>query len=212
MKKGYLICLEGIEGTGKTTQANLLYHHLLKKKYDVVMTREPGGTVFAESIRQLILYPSKNCEPLSKEAELLLLFAARAQHVQYFIKPALNAMQWVICDRFIEASYAYQGGGREISEHFITQLEEVVVGTVAIDCVLLLDIPVPIALKRMLKRDPSTNLDRIENEQAVFFRKVRAAYLKRAAQYPARYYIVDASQSIEQVHQQIIKQLETFNV
>ncbi len=200
MKKtsNYFITLEGIEGVGKSTQLSFIRNYLLKSKQPLVVTREPGGTPMAEELRKVLL--QKNKEPVTQEAELLLLFAGRAQHIAQVIRPALAAGKWVICDRFTDATYAYQGGGRGMSLEQIAMLEKWVQQDLHPDLVLLLDAPVKTALKRIKRRRMK---DRIEMEQESFFQRVRDGYLARAEQFPNRYKIIDARQPCLKVQKQI---------
>ena len=169
------------------------------------MTREPGGTELAESIRLLLLQPRD--EPMEELTELLLIFAARAQHLSRKIKPALDAGQWVLCDRFTDATYAYQGGGRLLDKRTIGNLESLVQGELRPDLVLILDIEPEIGLQRARKRGEP---DRFENETLQFFRRVRAAYLERVACDPDRYLVIDAGQSLENVQRQIQAGVQAF--
>lgn len=189
--KPYFITIEGIEGVGKSSAAQIISRFLEEKKVPYVVTREPGGTEIAEAIRQLLL--NTYSEKMQSDTELLLLFASRAQHIAEVIKPALATGKWVICDRFTDASFAYQGGGRQIDIHRISILEQWVHGDLQPDITLLLDAPVEIALRRIQKRAK----DRIEQETYEFFQRVRQAYLDRAEQYPDRYRRVDASRSMD---------------
>jgi dTMP kinase len=196
--RGRFVTLEGIEGVGKSTQLAFIQRYLKQAKQSVVITREPGGTPIAEAVRHLVL--KQHDEHVVPEAELLLLFAGRAQHIAHVIKPALTAGKWVICDRFTDATYAYQGGGRGMSTEHIAVLEKWVQADLQPDCVLLLDAPVKTALKRIKRRGKT---DRIEAEQADFFQRVREAYLARAKQFPQRYKIIDAAAPLLKVQQQI---------
>lgn len=192
---GKFIVLEGIEGVGKTTNMEFICQYLAKHHLDVVRTREPGGTALAEKIRDIVLH-NKEKEPLYSDAELLLMFAARAQHVAQIIKPALAQGSWLISDRFTDASYAYQGGGRGIAFKRIEILEHWVLNGLKPDCVIILDAPVEQALLRTKQRKTK---DRIEEEQADFFNRVREAYLQRAELDSTRYKIVDAGQPLATV-------------
>ena len=183
-----LVTLEGGEGAGKTTVLHALRDALAANGAEVVCTREPGGTPLAERIRALLLDP--NHEPASPQAELLLMFAARAQHVRETILPALKRGAWVLCDRFTDSSYAYQGGGRGLDPASIAALEREVVG-IRPGLTLLLDIGVDQGRQRARGRDLVP--DRIERERDEFFERVRAAYLARAAAEPARIRVLDAS-------------------
>ncbi len=203
MPQGQFITVEGIEGVGKSTQVQFIHDYLNKRKLNVVLSREPGGTPIAEDIRHLLL--NNHDEPLTSTAETLLLFAGRAQHIATLIKPSLEQGQWVLCDRFTDASYAYQGGGRGIDRQVLKQLEEWVLGDLRPNLTLLLDAPVETGRGRIVKRG---NLDRIEQERAQFFQAVRDAYLERAEQYPERFVIIGATQTIAEVEQQIVSVLE----
>lgn len=196
--RGKLITLEGGEGVGKSTNLTYIQQTLESADIDLVVTREPGGTEVAEKIRSLLLTPSD--EPIAELAELLLVFAARAQHVEQLIKPALERGAWVLCDRFIDATYAYQGGGRAMSLEVIAQLEQMVLSEVKPDMTLLLDLPVEQGMARARAR---AELDRFEQEKMSFFEAVRAAYLERAAADPERMVIIDASPELELVQRQI---------
>jgi dTMP kinase len=187
------ISLEGGEGAGKSTVLAALRHALEATGQTVTCTREPGGTPLAEQIRGLLL--DTHHEPPAPETELLLMFAARAQHVRETILPALERGNWVISDRFTDASYAYQGAARGGDVAFIAQLEQRVVG-IQPAMTLLLDVPVDIGLQRARGRGA---IDRIEAEREDFFERVREGYLARAAGEPARFRVVDASQSVEAV-------------
>lgn len=197
-KQGIFITVEGIEGVGKSTNIVWIQNHLMQHHVPVTVTREPGGTPIAEAIRQVLLTP--HTELMTRETELLLMFAGRAQHIQTVILPALSAGQWVLCDRFTDASYAYQGGGRQIAYDRIAVLEEWVQGDLRPDLTLLLDAPVKLALSRAKHRSTP---DRFESETEAFFNRVRQGYLDRAKQNPQRYRIIDASCEIQEVQQQI---------
>lgn len=196
--KGRFITLEGVEGVGKSTNLAHIKSRLEAAGLNVVVTREPGGTALAEEIRALLLQPRS--ESVSEMAELLLMFAARAQHLHALIKPSLEAGDWVLCDRFTDATFAYQGGGRGVSFDWITSLEAMVQQRLRPDLTLLLDVPVEIGLERARQRSA---LDRFETEQQYFFEQVRRVYLLRAEQEPARFAIIDATPAIEQVQAQI---------
>lgn len=197
-ERGQFIVLEGVEGVGKTTNLAFIEEYLRKQGIDLVVTREPGGTPMAEEIRSLLLSPRE--ETVDEMAELLLMFAARAQHLHQKILPALEQGKWVLCDRFTDATYAYQGGGRGMNKDYIVDLENQVQGDVRPDWVILLDLPVEIGLQRAGQRSEP---DRFEREQKGFFERVRSAYLERAKDHPERYRIVDASHPLEQVQQQL---------
>lgn len=199
------ISLEGIEGVGKSTQAKFVADYLRKAGVPLTVTREPGGTPVAEAIRALVLQSDFAPETIIPETELLLFFAARAQHIHYVIKPALQRGDWVLCDRFTEASYAYQGGGRGIDLAFIRSLQLWVQQDLKVDAVLLLDAPVDIALRRTHHRK---TVDRIEAEKQDFFTRARASYLERAKQMPDCYHVIDASCSLKDVQKQIKQVLD----
>ena len=199
------ISLEGIEGVGKSTQLKFVADYLQQAGISLIVTREPGGTRVAEAIRTLLLQSDFSPETLIPETELLLFFAARAQHIHYVIKPALQRGDWVLCDRFTETSYAYQGGGRGIDLAFIRSLQLWVQHDLKVNAVLLLDAPVDIALRRMHHRKTA---DRIEAEKHDFFTRARASYLERAKQMPDFYHIIDASRSLKDVQKQIKKVLD----
>ena len=198
-----LVTLEGGEGAGKSTVLAALCDTLSAAGHDVVSTREPGGTPLAEQIRDLLLDPRH--EPPAPETELLLMFAARAQHVRETVLPALERGAWVISDRFTDASYAYQGGARGGDVQFIAELERRVVG-VEPGLTLLLDVPVQVGLSRMRGRGEA---DRIESEREDFFERVRTAYLGRAQAHPARFRVIDASQPLEAVTAAAVRHLRT---
>ena len=191
---GLFITLEGPEGAGKSTNREYLAERLRAQGLDVLLSREPGGTPLAERIRELLLAPS--AEPMAADTELLLVFAARAQHLAEVIRPALARGAVVLCDRFTDATYAYQGGGRGLSESRIALLENFVQGSLRPDLCLVFDLPVDVGLARAAARG---RLDRFEQEGLGFFEAVRQAYLRRAAAEPGRYRIVDAAQPLEQV-------------
>ena len=191
---GLFITLEGPEGAGKSTNRDYLAARLREQGVDVLLTREPGGTPLAERIRELLLTPSS--ETMAPDAELLLVFAARAQHLAQVIRPALAAGSVVLCDRFTDATYAYQGGGRGLSTARIEQLELFVQGELRPDLTLVFDLPIEIGLARAAARG---RLDRFEQEGRSFFDAVRRTYLERAALAPQRYRIIDAGQSLSAV-------------
>ena len=203
MTKACFITLEGGEGVGKTTNLNAVCEFLQAQGRRVVVTREPGGTAIGEKIRSIFLGEGD----ISPEAELLLVFAARAQHLQEVIEPALASGAWVVCDRFTDASYAYQGGGRGVDAGFIQCLEERVQQGREPDLTLLLDAPVEVGVARAKKRGPS---DRMEAETAAFFERVRQAYLQRAGQFPKRIKRVDAARPLAEVQASILSHLRQF--
>lgn len=195
---GCFITLEGPEGAGKSTNREFLAERLRERGIDVLLTREPGGTPLAERIRELLLAPSD--EPMASDTELLLVFAARAQHLDQVIRPALARGTVVLCDRFTDATYAYQGGGRGLAKQRIEQLENFVQGDLRPDLTLIFDLPVDIGLSRAAARG---RLDRFEQEGLGFFEAVRNAYLERARQAPTRYQVIDAGQPLAAVQRDL---------
>lgn len=193
--RGKFITLEGGEGVGKSTNLAFLHHFLQQRDVPVVITREPGGTPLAEALRQLLL--DKNSESITSTAELLLMFAARAQHIRHVIEPALAKGHWVLCDRFTDATYAYQGGARHMETSTIAWLENLVQGSLRPDLTLLLDAPVEVGLARARERRGET--DRFETEKNRFFEEVRQAYLRQAEQHPARIKIITADRPLADV-------------
>ncbi|SDL89528.1 thymidylate kinase [Franzmannia pantelleriensis] len=203
-QRGRFITLEGGEGVGKTTNVAWVCDWLSARGIEVVRTREPGGTPRAEAIRELLLDPTHD-EPLDDDAELLLVFAARAQHLAQVIRPALARGAWVVCDRFTDATFAYQGGGRGLSAARIAALEEFVQGELRPDLTLLLDMPLAAARQRLAAR--GSRPDRFEREREAFFSRVREAYLARAEAAPQRIAVIDASGSIGEVQAQLGERL-----
>ncbi len=201
--KGRFITIEGGEGVGKSTNIECITDRLERAGIEFVLTREPGGTPFAEKIRSLLL--ENHDEAIAEMTELLLIFAARAQHIAQVIAPALAAGKWVVSDRFTDATYAYQGGGRGLSSESIAQLETLVQGSLRPDVTFLLDLEPEVGLERASQR---AALDRFEQEQVEFFNKVRSTYLQRAKAEPARCVIIDAGASIEAVQADILAHLE----
>jgi len=195
---GLFFTIEGVEGVGKTTNIEFVEQWLTSHGIEVYLTREPGGTPLAEEIRQLLLTPRKeNVDPLT---ELLMVFAARAQHLSQAIKPRLKAGQWVVSDRFTDATFAYQGFGRELPIEEITLLEQLVQRGMQPDKTLYLDLPVEVGLARARKR---WQADRFEQEAETFFERVRAGYHARIAEQPERFMVIDASVSLAEVQEQI---------
>jgi dTMP kinase len=194
------ITLEGTEGVGKSTQCLMLAEAFQRNfKFDVKLTREPGGTVLGESIRTILLDPA--LPPMDGTAELLLMFAARAEHLAEVIKPTLAEGCWVLCDRFTDATYAYQGGGRSLDTEAISALERLVQQGFTPDLTVVLDLDVDLALTRAARRGEP---DRFEQEKRSFFERVRATYLQLAAACPDRIVVVDATPAVEVVHTAII--------
>ena len=200
------LTVEGIEGVGKSTQVARLSQALSERGIAHVVTREPGGTPLAERIRDIVL--NSRDEAVPPMAELLLMFAARAVHLSNHVEPNLRAGRWVVCDRFIDATYAYQGGGRHLSLDDIRRLETMVLGARRPDLTVLLDAPVPQALQRARQRNAGTAADRFESERTEFFERVRAAYLARAVAEPMRIETVDAAQPVDAVAARILGLLE----
>ncbi len=200
MNRGRFITLEGGEGVGKSTNLSFIQQILAQRQIDVVVTREPGGTELAEKIRDLLL--TRHTESITPHAELLLVFAARSQHIHHVILPALNRGQWVLCDRFTDATYAYQGGGRNLGMHLIGWLENTIQCDLKPDLTLVLDAPTDIGLQRAQQRGKP---DRFEVEHKAFFERVRQTYLERARQNSKRYQIIDASQALPDVQAEIFK-------
>jgi len=202
---GKFITIEGGEGVGKSSNIAFILSYLKEKNINIVSTREPGGTVISEKIRGLLL--DANNKSMVSDTELLLMFAARAQHLDELIKPSLEKNHWVLCDRFTDATYAYQGGGRGISMARIAELENWVQGTLRPDLTILLDLPIEIGMKRASERSEP---DRIEKEKNSFFESVRQTYLDMAKASPERYRIIDASQALDNVQKDIAIVLESF--
>lgn len=196
------ITVEGGEGVGKSTNMAYLESHLRQRGIDLLVTREPGGTPMAEDIRELLLTPRE--EAVTGLSELLLIFAARAQHIAEVIEPALAAGRWVLCDRFTDATYAYQSGGRRMEAASIRQLEELVQGDLRPDYTLLLDAPVSLGMERARGRG---ELDRFEQEELAFFERVRNTYRQLAEESSGRYRVIDASQPLALVQEQLDKVL-----
>ncbi|MEQ6918282.1 dTMP kinase [Halomonas aquatica] len=208
-ERGRFITLEGGEGVGKSTNLALVVEHLRGHGHEVVATREPGGTPRAEDIRRLLLDPVEE-EPLAPDAELLLVFAARAQHLARVVRPALERGAWVVCDRFTDATYAYQGGGRRIEASRIAELEAFTQQGLEPDLTLLLDMPMAAAQRRLDERlhGQGETRDRFERERAEFFEAVRQAYLARAASAPDRMAVIDASADLEEVKAELLARLD----
>lgn len=200
---GIFVTLEGIEGTGKTTNLRFLAEYLHQHDIPLLITREPGGTPLADDIRHFLL--SEHKEQIDPEAELLLIFAARAQHINKVIRPALAAGKLVLCDRFTDTSYAYQGAGRDIPREKIETLEKIVQEGLKPDLTILLDAPAEIGRERIQERKKG---DRFEMESNKFFNKARRAYLKMAQDEPNRFRVVDASQPIADVQRQMLEALQ----
>lgn len=203
--RGKFITIEGTEGVGKTTNIEFIKAWLETRSLPFVCTREPGGTPLAEQIRELLLAPRE--EIVSSTAELLLMFAGRAQHLHQVIEPVLSEGAWILCDRFTDATYAYQGAGRNMRSDLIAELEMLVQGSLRPDLTLILDIPVELGLKRASERSEP---DRFEQEQLEFFERVRQGYLAIAAADPNRCVVIDAALPLDAVQRQISIALEAF--
>ncbi len=201
MVRGKFITLEGSEGVGKTTNLEFVYRYLESAGIESVQTREPGGTPLAEELREILLAVRE--ETMSAQAELLMMFAARSQHLDQVIEPHLAAGRWVICDRFTDATYAYQGGGRGVDEDQIAALEALVHGDLQPDLTLYLDLAPEIASQRIAQR----KADRFELEKRAFFERVRASYLNRAERYK-RFAVIDASVTLAEVQNRIAEVLQ----
>jgi thymidylate kinase len=202
---GKLITLEGGEGVGKTTNMAFVESWLRQHNIDFIVTREPGGTEYGEQIREVLL--SHHQDALDPVAELLLIFAARAQHLSQVIRPALAQGVTVLCDRFTDATYAYQGGGRGLGIERVAVLEDFVQGTLRPDLTLMLDVDPAIGMARASERG---ELDRFETEKMAFFQQVRTTYLEVAAINPDRYRLIDASQSLDAVQGELASALAQF--
>ncbi len=191
--RGKFITLEGLDGAGKSTHLTRLVELLREQGRTVVQTREPGGTPLGEKLRALLL-----SEPMNLETEALLMFAARREHIAQVIEPALERGDWVVCDRFTDASFAYQGGGRGLATDKLEALERWVQGSLSPDLTLLFDVPTDVALGRV--QGMGRELDRFEQEKRDFFERVRAAYLDRARKDAARMRVIDGEKSIPEIH------------
>lgn len=207
MLQGKFITIEGVEGAGKSTVIQFIKSHLEQTGIQVALTREPGGTELAEKIRNLLLHPETS-EVIEPKTELLLMFAGREQHIKQRILPWLRSGQWVISDRYVDASYAYQGGGRQMDMQLIADLDQRIVGDIYPGLTLLLDLPPELGFERTAKR--AAGKDRIENEKIDFFKRVRAVYLQRAEHDPQRIKIINASLDQKQVEQQVAVALDNF--
>ena len=203
--KPKFITIEGMEGAGKSTNIQFISEFLSNNSIDFLQTREPGGTFLSEKIRDLLL--QKHEEQIVPLTELLLIFAARVQHIEKVILPALKEEKWVLCDRFTDATYAYQGEGRHLGSDKVTFLEDFVQKNLQPDLTIILDVPVDISLRRIKQRG---DLDRFEIESSLFFERVRKAYHKRIECAPNRYFLVDASRPLQDVQTDIKNILNNF--
>ena len=200
---GVFLVLEGGEGVGKSTNMAFIQDYLSQKNISYEHSREPGGTELAEKIRALIL--SQHSEDVADMTELLLVFAARAQHIQEKIRPVLNQGDWLVCDRFTDATYAYQGAGRGFDKSLIEHLEQLVQGELRPDCTIILDAPIEVGFARAHAR---AALDRMESESSHFHQAVRDSYLQRAAIQPEKYAVINADQPLVDVQRAIQHQLD----
>ena len=201
---GAFITIEGLEGVGKSTCLSIIQNELSKQGYEVLVTREPGGTQLGEKLREWIL--SGEPGSLSATTEVMLMFAARSHHLEKVIRPALDKGRWVICDRFTDATFAYQGGGRGASREWLENLKKSVQGDFEPDLTLLLDAPAEIGLARISNRDP----DYFEREDKAFYRRVRDVYLKISIAQPARVKVINAAEPIHQVNQELVAVVNEF--
>ncbi|MDN4016793.1 dTMP kinase [Zwartia panacis] len=202
ISRGVFLTFEGVDGAGKSTHVQWAVEQLKARGLNVVSTREPGGTPIGEKLRELLLK-----EAMGLECETLLMFAARAQHIQKVIRPALEAGHWVVCDRFTDATFAYQGGGRQLGVARIAELEKWVHPDLQPDCTWLFDVPLEVARERL---DRTRDKDRFEQEANAFFLRTREVYLSRAAQYPERFTVIDSTAPIEEVRLQLTQTLNTM--
>jgi dTMP kinase len=205
-RSGRFITLEGIEGAGKSTVAQYIRDWLSARGVSVCLTREPGGTALAERVRNIVL--ERGSEKLTPVTETLLMFAARGIHIETLLRPALERGAWVVCDRFSDATRAYQAGGRGVRGELIEELVRAVHPTLTPDCTLLLDLPVDVGIARAKARSGSLPTDRFEAEPAVFFERVRAAYLELAKREPQRFQIIDASAPLAAVEKAVAAVIE----
>jgi dTMP kinase len=202
MASGKFISFEGIDGAGKSTHIAYVASLLHARNITVITTREPGGTALGEKLRELLLH-----EKMHLETEALLMFAARREHMAQLIEPALGRGDWVISDRFSDASFAYQGGGRNLERKKLEELEKWVHPHLQPDLTLLFDVPLEVARARL---DATRELDKFEQEKAEFFSAVRQEYLRRAAEFPERFRIIDSTKPIALVHQELEKIIASF--
>jgi len=200
--RGKFITLEGIDGAGKSTHLSWLAERLRERGHAVLVTREPGGTPLGEKLREILLN-----QPMHLETEALLMFAARREHLDKIIQPALEQGNWVLSDRFTDASFAYQGGGRGLDVDKLRELEHWVQGDLQPDLTLLFDVPVEVSRRRLAN---NATLDRFEQEQQAFFQRVRDSYLQRAGQFPRRFRVIDATHSLENIQNILEEILSTY--
>ena len=206
MKRGLLICFEGLDGSGKSTCLRTIARFLEQQQIDFQLTREPGGTPCAEALRKLLLHPwSEDIDPLT---ELCIVTAARRQHLQHFIIPHLRQGQWIISDRFVDSTYAYQGGGRSVPWEIINTLNSWCVETIVPDRIFFLDAPIECILERMRKK--SHDRDRIESLDVDFYHRVRHAYQQRMQTDPERYLVIDARCDAATIACKVVDDLKTL--
>ena len=204
--RGRFISLEGIDGAGKSTHAAWLKDALLVRGHPVVATREPGGTPLGEALRALLL-----AHPMTHDTEALLMFAARREHVEQVIAPALARGDWVLCDRFTDATFAYQGGGHGVPQERIAELEHFIPASCRPDVTILFDVPIEVSRERLERgRAKGRDLDKFEREESAFFARVRAAYLERAAREPGRFRVVNAARPMDEVRSELARLLEAL--
>jgi dTMP kinase len=203
-KRGRFISLEGIDGAGKSTHAAWLVDALRAGGRTVVATREPGGTPLGESLRGLLLE-----HPMTHDSEALLMFAARREHVELVIGPALERGDWVVCDRFTDATFAYQGGGHGVPRERIVELERFIPANCRPDITIMFDVPIAVSRERLERsRAKGRDLDKFEREELAFFERVRNVYLERAAQEPARFHVVNSARPMAEVRADLVRLLE----
>jgi dTMP kinase len=200
MNRGRFITFEGIDGAGKSTQLAFIAERLRAAGVDLVVTREPGGTALAEQLREIVLH-----QGMDRDTETLLVFAARSEHLARVLRPALAAGQWVLCDRFTDATYAYQSGGRGLPPQRIETLERLVHGDLQPDVTFLVDVPPAVAAQRLAA---ARSADRFESEQEAFFTRVRQVYLDRAAQQPGRFVVLDGTLPLQALREQLGVELD----
>jgi dTMP kinase len=204
--RGRFISLEGIDGAGKSTHAAWLREALLAQDRSVVATREPGGTPLGEALRDLLL-----SHPMTHDTEALLMFAARREHVEQVIGPALARGDWVLCDRFTDATFAYQGGGHGVAQERIAELERFIPADCRPDLTILFDVPIAVSRERLERSlAKGRDLDKFEREESAFFERVRNVYLERAALDPARFRVVDAARPLAEVRADLARLLAAF--
>ena len=201
--RGRFITFEGIDGAGKSTQIEVVANALRARGLPLLITREPGGTPLGEALREVILH-----QPMSIAAETLLMFAARAEHLERVLRPALDAGTWTLCDRFTDATYAYQSGGRGMSSERIAELEQWVHPDLQPDLTLLFDVPPEIAAERLAR---ARSADRFESEQVEFFMRVRRAYLDRAGDQPSRFIVIDGTQPADVIGARLTELMQRWN-